>query len=57
MGRLPDPYVEWPATSKLEALLRRFPVVVATGARQVGKSTLPEHSPWAAALVELTFDG
>ncbi len=38
-----NPYVERSLSNKLVALFETFPIVVVTGARQVGKSTLLRH--------------
>lgn len=42
-------------TSRLEALARNFPVVVVSGARQVGKSTFLEHV-FGAQAEQVVFD-
>lgn len=42
-------------TSRLETLARNFPVVVVSGARQVGKSTFLEHV-FGARAERVVFD-
>src|SRR3972149_6975321 len=43
-------------TAIVEETLRQFPVVVLTGARQTGKSTLVQHLPSAGTRRYLTLD-
>src|SRR3990172_9204168 len=43
-------------TPIVEETLRQFPVVVLTGARQTGKSTLVQHLPSAGTRRYLTLD-
>lgn len=49
-------YLERIQTAEVERLLRQFPVVVITGARQTGKTTLVQHLPSAAGRRYRTLD-
>ncbi len=46
-------YIEREITGTLKRLASSFPIILVTGARQVGKSTLLEH---VTAVNKITFD-
>ncbi|MEK7836421.1 MAG: AAA family ATPase, partial [candidate division NC10 bacterium] len=56
MNRLHNAFIPRLLTPVVEESLRQFPVVVLTGARQTGKSTLVQHLPSAGARRYLTLD-
>jgi len=56
VNRLHNAFIPRLLTPVVEESLRQFPVVVLTGARQTGKSTLVQHLPSAGARRYLTLD-
>lgn len=51
-----DPLLARAAAARLDSLAAIFPVVVVTGARQVGKSTLVQSHPALASYLRVTLD-
>ncbi len=56
MNKLHTPFIPRLLTATVEEALGQFPVVVLTGARQTGKSTLVQHLPSARTRAYRTLD-
>ncbi|MEK6665560.1 MAG: ATP-binding protein [candidate division NC10 bacterium] len=56
VNRLHTPFIPRLLTATVEEALGQFPVVVLTGARQTGKSTLVQHLPSAHGRLYRTLD-
>jgi predicted AAA+ superfamily ATPase len=56
MNRLHEAFIPRLLAPTIEEALRQFPIVVLTGARQTGKSTLAQHLPSAEGRLYRTLD-
>lgn len=56
MNKMKTPFIPRLLTATVEEALGQFPVVVLTGARQTGKSTLVQHLPSAHGRLYQTLD-